>query len=136
MHRPQLITWTTHTAETTTLLEATRLQKLYTYMCNIVTEFYLYSIVCIYLINSRLDVTHSVRHHFRTIQTLSILTNNEIPYFLSLSNRKLGTQQMVFGHPLWLEISQLIDFGHAQWSEISQLVDFNHWACSNYLLCS
>ena len=71
MHRPQLVTWTTHTAETTTLLEATRLQKLYTYMCNIVTEFYLYSIVYIYLINSRLDVTHSVRHHFCTIQTLS-----------------------------------------------------------------
>ena len=44
-------------------------------MCNIVTElvteFHLYSIVYIYLINSRLDVTHSVRHHFRTIQTLS-----------------------------------------------------------------
>ena len=71
MHRPQFFTWTTHTAETTTLLEATRLQKLYTYMCNIVTEFYLYSIVYIYLINSRLDVTHSVHHHFRTIQTLS-----------------------------------------------------------------
>ena len=71
MHRPQFFTWTTHTAENTTLLEATRLQKLYTYMCNIVTEFYLYSIVYIYLINSRLDVTHSVRHHFRTIQTLS-----------------------------------------------------------------
>ena len=35
-------------------------------MCNIVTEFYLYSIVYIYLINSRLDVTFSVRHHFRT----------------------------------------------------------------------
>ena len=70
MHRPQLVTWTTHTAETTTLLEATRLQKLYTYMYNIVTElvteFYLYSIVYIYLINSRLDVTNSVRHHFRT----------------------------------------------------------------------
>ena len=66
MHRPQFFTWTTHTAETTTLVEATRLQKLYTYMCNIVTEFYLYSIVYIYLINSRLDVTHSVRHHFRT----------------------------------------------------------------------
>ena len=76
MHRPQFFTWTTHTAEATTLLEATRLQKLYTYMCNIVTElvteFYLYSIVYIYLINSRLDVTHSVRHHFRTIQTLSV----------------------------------------------------------------
>ena len=44
-------------------------------MCNIVTElvteFYLYSIVYIYLMNSRLDVTHSVRHHFCTIQTLS-----------------------------------------------------------------
>ena len=39
-------------------------------MCNIVTEFYLYSIVYIYLINSRLDVTPSVRHHFRT-RTLS-----------------------------------------------------------------
>ena len=39
-------------------------------MCNIVTElvteFYLYSIVYIYLINSRLDVIHSVRHHFHT----------------------------------------------------------------------
>ena len=73
MHRPQLITWTTHTAEATTLLEATRLQEAllytalhYTYMCNIVTEFYLYSIVYIYLINSRLDVTSSVRHHFCT----------------------------------------------------------------------
>ena len=75
MQRPQFFTWTTHTAEATTLLEATRLQKLYTYMCNIVTElvtgFYLYSIVYIYLINSRLDVTHSVHHHFHTIQTLS-----------------------------------------------------------------
>ena len=66
-------TWTTHTEESTTLLEATRLQEAllctalhYTYMCNIVTEFYLYSIVYIYLINSRLDVTFSVRHHFRT----------------------------------------------------------------------
>ena len=68
MHRPQLVTWTTHTAENTTLLDY---KKLYTYMCNIVTEFYLYSIVYIYLINSRLDVTHSVCHHFRTIQTLS-----------------------------------------------------------------
>ena len=65
-------------AEATTLLEATRLQKLYTYMCNIVTEFYLYSIVYIYLINSRLDVTHSVRHHFRTIQTLSNPSRNPL----------------------------------------------------------
>ena len=40
-------------------------------MCNIVTEFYLYSIVYIYLINSRLDVTSSVCHHFRTTRTLS-----------------------------------------------------------------
>ena len=44
-------------------------------MCNIVTElvteFYLYSIVYIYLINSRLDVTHSVCHHFRTLKILS-----------------------------------------------------------------
>ena len=39
-------------------------------MCNIVTEFYLYSIVYIYLINSRLDVTISVRHHFRTTYKL------------------------------------------------------------------
>ena len=82
MHRPQFFTWTTHTAEATTLLEATRLQKLYTYMCNIVTElvteFYLYSIVYIYLINSRLDVTHSVRHHFRTIQTLSVASLENI----------------------------------------------------------
>ena len=71
MHRPHSITWTTHTEESTTLLEATRLQEAllytalhYTYMCNIVTEFYLYSIVYIYLINSRLDVTTNVRHHF------------------------------------------------------------------------
>ena len=68
MHTHQFFTWTTHTAENTTLLDY---KKLYTYMCKIVTEFYLYSIVYIYLINSRLDVTHSVRHHFRTIQTLS-----------------------------------------------------------------
>ena len=40
-------------------------------MCNILTEFYLYSIVYIYLINSRLDVTTSVRHHFHTTRTLS-----------------------------------------------------------------
>ena len=33
-------------------------------MYNIVTEFHLYSIVYIYLINSRLDVTNSVCHHF------------------------------------------------------------------------
>ena len=49
-------------------------------MCNIVTElvteFYLYSTVYIYLINSRLDVTHSVCHHFRTIQTLSWCQNS------------------------------------------------------------
>ena len=77
MHRPQLITWTTHTEESTTLLEATRLQEAllytalhYTYMCNIVTEFYLYSTVYIYLINSRLDVTTSVRHHSRTTYKL------------------------------------------------------------------
>ena len=74
MHRPQFFTWTTHTAENTTLLDY---KKLYTYMCNIVTEFYLYSIVYIYLINSRLDVTHSVHHHVCTIQTLSILTQME-----------------------------------------------------------
>ena len=62
MHTHQFFTWKTHTAENTTLLDY---KKLYTYMCNIVTEFYLYSIVYIYLINSRLDVTFSVRHHFR-----------------------------------------------------------------------
>ena len=64
MHTHQFFTWTTHTAENTTLLDLDY-KKLYTYMCNIVTEFYLYSIVYIYLINSRLDVTFSVRHHFR-----------------------------------------------------------------------
>ena len=69
MHTHQFFTWTTHTVENTTLLDY---KKLYTYMCNIVTEFYLYSIVYIYLINSRLDVTFSVRHHFRTLQTLSV----------------------------------------------------------------
>ena len=37
MHGPQFFTWTTHTAETTTLLEATRLQEalhLYVQRCN------------------------------------------------------------------------------------------------------
>ena len=71
MHKHQFFTWTTHTAETTTLLEATRLQEalhLYVQYCN---RFYLYSIVYICLINSRLDVTFSVCHHFHTIQTLS-----------------------------------------------------------------
>ena len=70
MHTHQFFTWSldnTHCREH----NSTRLQKLYTYMCNIVTEFYLYSIVYIYLISSRLDVTHSVHHHFCTIQTLS-----------------------------------------------------------------
>ena len=82
MHRPQLVTWITHSREHTTLLGQHTLQRtqLYkttrssTHMCSIVTEFYLYSIVYIYLINSRLDVTHSVRHHFHTIQTLSLVT--------------------------------------------------------------
>ena len=68
MHRPHSITWTTHTEESTTLLQEALLYTAlhYTYVCNIVTEFYLYSIVYIYLINSRLDVTTSVHHHFRT----------------------------------------------------------------------
>ena len=70
MHRPQLVTWTTHTAETTTLLDY---RKLYTYMCNIVTEFYLYSIV---YINSRLDVTFSVHHHFRISNFITDDTDN------------------------------------------------------------
>ena len=61
MHTHQFFTWTTHTAENTTLLDY---KKLYTYV-QLVTEFYLYSIVYIYLINSRLDVTFSVCHHFR-----------------------------------------------------------------------
>ena len=98
MHRPHSITWTTHTEESTTLLEATRLQEAllytalhYTYMCNIVTEFYLYSIVYIYLINSRLDVTTSVRHHFRTIQELYQSKNMEFVYFWKLC-------QMVLEH--------------------------------------
>ena len=83
MHTHQFFTWITHSKEYTTLLGQHTLQRtqLYkttrssTHMCNIVTElvteFYLYSIVYIYLINSRLDVTHSVRHHFCTLQTLS-----------------------------------------------------------------
>ena len=47
-------------------------------MCNIVTEFYLYSIVYIYLINSRLDVTFSVRHHFRIILYHRLAANAKI----------------------------------------------------------
>ena len=72
MHTHQFFTWITHSREHTTLLGQHTLQRtqLYqttrssTHMCNIVTEFYLYSIVYIYLINSRLDVTYSVHHHF------------------------------------------------------------------------
>ena len=75
LQRAHNSTWTTHIEESTTLLEATRLPEAllytalhYTYVCNIVTELYLYSIVYIYLINSRLDVTTSVHHHFHTQQ--------------------------------------------------------------------
>ena len=66
MHRPQSVTWTTHRR----VDNSPRLQEAL-HLCNIATEFYLYSIVYIYLINSRLDVTFSVRHQFRTIRTLS-----------------------------------------------------------------
>ena len=89
MHKHQLITWTTHTEESTTLLDY---KKLYTYMCNIVTEFYLYSIVCIYLINStgRLDVTYSVRHHFRMKLYQNLGLNDLIGH--------LDPPQMAVGH--------------------------------------
>ena len=63
-------------------------------MCNIVTEFYLYSIVYIYLINSRLDVTPSVRHHFRTTRTLSwCQTSGKIQGGKSYSDRTYMQQQ-------------------------------------------
>ena len=95
MHKHQFFTWTTHTAENTTLLDY---KKLYTYMCNIVTEFYLYSIVYIYLINSRLDVTHSVRHHFHTIQTLSvwsiIITKMPFPFISIFYSKNQRTIQV------------------------------------------
>ena len=83
MHTHQFFTWITHSREHTTLpgqhtLQRTQLYKTTrssTHMCNIVaelvTEFYLYSKVYIYLINSKLDVTYSVHHHFHTLQTLS-----------------------------------------------------------------
>ena len=64
MQRPQSVTRATHTEESTTLLDYKTTESS-TLDCNIVTEFYLYSIVYIYLIKSRLDVTFSVRHHFR-----------------------------------------------------------------------
>ena len=47
-------------------------------MCNIVTEFYLYSIVYIYLINSRLDVTFSVHHHFCIANFIKQLTARQL----------------------------------------------------------
>ena len=72
MHTHQFFTWTTHTAEDTTLSDY---KKLYTYVqhCNRTCNRILLVQYSIYIfpINSRLDVTHSVRHHFRTIQTLS-----------------------------------------------------------------
>ena len=76
MHTHQFFTWNldnTHCREH----NSTRLPKLYTYMCNIVTEFYLYSIVYIYLINSRLDVTYSVRHHFRIANFINLPTRQQ-----------------------------------------------------------
>ena len=91
MQRPQLATWNldnTHCREhnSTRLQEALLYTALHcTYMCNIVTEFYLYSIVYIYLINSRLDVTSSV-HHFRTA-TLSDNIRTQWSDVASLSSR-------------------------------------------------
>ena len=83
MHTYQFFTWTTHTAENTTLLDY---KKLYTYMCNIVTEFYLYSIVYIYLINSRLDVTFSVRHHFRIANFISSFHQIKVNFPQQINN--------------------------------------------------
>ena len=64
-------------------------------MCDIVTEFYLYSIVYIYLINSRLDVTYSVRHHFRTLQTLSmsIVVTFQKHHFYIISSLRVMTNR-------------------------------------------
>ena len=102
MHKHQFFTWTTHTAENTTLLDY---KKLYTYMCNIVTElvteFYLYSIVYIYLINSRLDVIHSVHHHFCTA-TLSGVSKNILdphPYTLKDFSVGVGVSENIFRPP-------------------------------------
>ena len=64
MQRPQTVTWTTHTEESTTLLDY-KTTGSSTLRCATLAEFYLYSIVNIYLIKSGLDVTFSVRHHFR-----------------------------------------------------------------------
>ena len=118
MHRPQFFTWPTHTAEATTLLEATRLQKLYTYMCNIVTEFYSYSIVYIYLINSRLDVTHSVHHHFCTIQTLSA-------YLVEMSN---FVAVLALGILSWTLLSQLV-----VWLSTSHALSLHPWGFSRLM---
>ena len=65
MHTHQFFTWTTHTAENTTLLDY---KKLYTYVqhCNRTCNRILLVQYSIHIFNnSRLDVTHSVHHHFR-----------------------------------------------------------------------
>ena len=108
MHRPQSVTWTTHTTETTTLQDY---RKLYTYMCNIVREFYLYSIVYIYLINSRLDVTFSVHHHFRMKLyhgvrlvvrfSLRILQRSELTAFQEAYQEDFKYSDFFRDHKLW-----------------------------------
>ena len=100
MHRPQLVTWTTHTAETTTPLDY---RKLYTYMCNIVIEFYLYSIVYIYLINSRLNVTFSVRHHFRISNFIKVYTkklNSLLALPMAINCMKHYTTKVVYSQKM------------------------------------
>ena len=86
MHTHQFFTWITHSREHTTLLGQHTLQRtqlykttrssthMYNIVTELVTEFYLYSIIYIYLINSRLDVTYSVRHHFRTVNFINSYT--------------------------------------------------------------
>ena len=69
-------------------------------MCNIVIEFYLYSIVYIYLINSRLDVTTSVCHHFRTTRTLSTPTNTWLITTNTTLHHPSSVSRPCYGHSL------------------------------------
>ena len=101
-------------------------------MCNIVTEFYLHSIVYIYLINSRLDVTTSVRHHFRT-RTLSILTAIKLSLFFILSLALLKALNVGRIRPFDRAAADLSPWSSCIWLQPRLTVEATHWLI-NYML--
>ena len=97
MHRPHSITWTGDFREHTTPLEGTtRSSTLHCTTLHLDVQHCNRILLVQYSIpifNSRLDVTTSLRHHFRTTRTLSIATEvcDEVytGVIISLSNGKI-----------------------------------------------